>query len=164
MNPVVIREYTPADRAAVVAHLVEFQDHERTREPLYAPGVEIAEPYLDGLEGSCLSGQGQILVADVAGMVVGYAAFQSHKPACLTIEREVVVWDLYVTPPWRGYGIGRTLLGRADAYARACGAKRLILTTLARNTEGRVMYAKCGFREFEVTLVRDVPADSGSVS
>ena len=161
MNPVVIREYTPADRAAVVAHLVEFQDHERKSEPLYAPGADIAEPYLDGLEGACLRGEGRILVADVHGMIVGYTAFQCQQPACLTIEREVVVWDLYVTPPWRGYGIGRTLLGRADAYARERGAERLILTTLARNAEGRAMYARCGFREFEVTLVRDVPDGSG---
>lgn len=31
------------------------------------------------------------------------------------------------------------------------------LNVLARNVEGRAMYAKCGFRDFDVVMVRPIP-------
>ena len=158
-----LRDYTAADYDALIAHLIEFQDGDRLREPEYAPGVEIAHSYLHGVFAACLIGTrsgrrppGRVVVAEEGGAVVGYTGFHETVLECLSDGRAVQVLDLYVAPACRGRGIGGRLLAEAEAFARERGVPRLALVTLARNTEARALYARCGFREFEVSLVKDV--------
>lgn len=161
MPDVTIRYYTAADRPAVLRLLVAFQEHERAREPDYVPGEIMADDYLNALLWDCgfRGGEtvGRVMVAEVEGVgVVAYVGFYLERVAYHRFDYQVVVNDLYVAADWRGRGIGRRFLDEADTHARRWDAARVLLTTLARNTEGRAMYAKCGFREIDVTLVRPV--------
>lgn len=121
---VVIREYTAADRPVVEAHLVEFQDHERKREADYAPGAEIAGPYLSGLLGKMADGRGKILLVRVAGVEAGYACFHVEAAPLRTFPDHLVVDDIYLAPGFRGMGIGRRFLEMAESFGRERGCPR----------------------------------------
>lgn len=58
------------------------------------------------------------------------------------------VHDLAVLPEWRGRGVGRALLERAEARARARGCCRLTLEVQDANTRARALYASFGFDDY----------------
>jgi len=64
--------------------------------------------------------------------------------------------ELRHRPAERGQGLGRRLLAEADEFAAGLGVARLSLNVLAKNEAARAMYARCGFREFEVSMRRDL--------
>lgn len=151
-----IRDYTEQDRKAVLEHLVAFQEHERLREPTYLPGNVIAESYLNDLLSECGWGNGKMMVAEHDGKVVGYSCFYLTDSSCQTFSKQVEVSDIYLAPECRGKGFGRLFLEAAEAFGRERGAYQLTLMVLARNTEGRAMYHKCGFREFNIAMVKPI--------
>jgi GNAT superfamily N-acetyltransferase len=59
--------------------------------------------------------------------------------------RRMEVKHLYVAPEARGSGIGRRLLGRLEAHARAQGATWLVLDTNRSLTAAGALYASSGF-------------------
>ena len=62
--------------------------------------------------------------------------------------------DLVVLPDHRGRGHGRALLGRAEAYAVACGRSSLRLRVKGANGQARAFYARGGYVEYELELER----------
>jgi len=162
-----IRDYDAArDAAAVRRCFVELQDFERALEPDLPPGAEVASAYLALLFERCARWRGRIFVAaHEDGRVVGFAAVQAavpqeepdDPPGCYAL-----LSDLVVLPEARRGGLGRALLDRAEAYARAEGAPVLSLSVLARNAAARSLYAAAGFRERFLQLEkRLVPAGDG---
>ena len=51
----------------------------------------------------------RVLVAEVAGAVIGYASFVAGYNTDIA-ERELWMLDLFVRPRWRGRGVGRVLV------------------------------------------------------
>jgi ribosomal protein S18 acetylase RimI-like enzyme len=162
-----IRDYDEArDAAALHACFAELQDFERALEPDLPPGAEVASAYLPLLFERCARWRGRIFVAaQEDGRVVGFAAVQAavpqeepdDPPGCYAL-----LSDLVVLPEARRSGLGRALLERAEAYARAEGAQVLSLAVLARNAGARSLYAAAGFRERFLQLEkRLVPAGGG---
>lgn len=161
-----IRGYDAArDAAALRACFCELQEFERALEPDLPPGEEVASAYLRLLFERCASQRGRILVAEREGRVVGFAAVQAAVPQEEPDEppgSHAFVSDLVVLPEARRSGLGRALLGRAEAHARAEGAEVLVLGVLARNPGARELYADEGFRErFLMLEKRLVPAGGG---
>lgn len=73
-------------------------------------------------------------------------------------ERLWILNDLYVVPEARGRGVGRMLLERARAHARATGAVRVTLSTAADNARAQGLYESFGYRrdgDFFYTLPVD---------
>jgi GNAT superfamily N-acetyltransferase len=60
------------------------------------------------------------------------------------------VHDLGVLPEHRGSGVGRALLGAAEALARSLGCVKLTLEVLEDNERARRAYASFGFRDYEL--------------
>lgn len=161
-----IRDYDGVrDADALHTCFAELQDFERALEPDLPPGAEVASAYLPLLFARCARWRGRIFVAAQEGRVVGFAAVQAavpqeepdEPPGCYAL-----LSDLVVLPEARRSGLGRALLERAEAYARAEGAHVLSLSVLARNAGARSLYAAAGFRERFVQLEkRLVPAGGG---
>ena len=63
-------------------------------------------------------------------------------------EHTVYVSQIAVTPAFRGYGIGRKLLERAEAWGRARGKRNLALHVAAAN-RARHLYERFGFEPKE---------------
>ena len=80
-----------------------------------------------------------VLVADCAGLVVGYVLL--HHPTTLASNRHVLVINgLAVAPAHQGHGVGRRLVEGAKREAERRGARKLSLRVLSPNVlEGEVV-------------------------
>ena len=150
-DPCEIRVYDPArDAGALRACFRELQEFERALEPDLPPGEDVSDAYLALLFDRCARWRGRIFVAEQGGRVVGFSAIQAAVPQEEPDDPPgpyALLSDLVVLPEARRAGVGRSLLERAEAFARAEGATVLCLGVLARNRGARTLYAEAGFRE-----------------
>lgn len=70
--------------------------------------------------------------------------------AVLEVEGEAwrgtaLIWALFVDQAWRGRGLGRTLLDRAEQWATAEGYRALVLETQSNNVPALRFYQRMGF-------------------
>lgn len=54
---------------------------------------------------------------------------------------------IYLLSKFRGGGLGKQLIAKATAHARACGARRLLLGVYAHNHSAMAFYERVGFRQ-----------------
>ena len=87
---------------------------------------------------------GAFFVAARAGTDLGCAGVR-----LLGDGADAEVKRLYVAPAARGLRLGRRLLERTEEWARARGARRLVLDTRACLLAARGLYASAGFGEVE---------------
>ena len=93
-------------------------------------------------------GSGVFIVARRALHPVGCGALRRLTDAALVAELGPHVGELkrmYVAPDVRGQGVGRALLERLEAEARALGIVRLVLETGTRQGAALVLYQRAGF-------------------
>jgi GNAT superfamily N-acetyltransferase len=95
-------------------------------------------------------GAGIFVVARWQGRPVGCGAVRSLRNP--EIVREVgpnagEIKRMYVAPDSRGRGIGRAVLDRLEAEARALGLCRVVLETGTRQVEAIALYRRAGFIE-----------------
>jgi len=98
--------------------------------------------------GEVAPGTGIFLVARWFGRPVGCGALRCLREAALMRQLGPRVGELkrmYVAPDLRGKGIGRALLARLEAEARALGLARLVLETGTRQAEALALYRRAGF-------------------
>lgn len=89
-----------------------------------------------------------------ASWQAGWVADDGGVRGFATVEHEawhqrIVLWFLYIDPPWRRRGIGRALLERVEAFGRERAATHVWLETSNVNVPGvrayeRLGYALCG--------------------
>ncbi len=84
-------------------------------------------------------GRGAFLICRQAGRAIGCGAVRLLNQTTAELKR------MYTVPPARGRGVGRAILGRLEAQARALGAQRLVLETGLRQDEAIGLYESCGF-------------------
>ncbi len=60
-------------------------------------------------------------------------------------HQRLVLWHLYVAPPWRRRGVGRALLDRVEAHGREVGATHVWLETSNINVPGIAAYERLGY-------------------
>lgn len=71
-----------------------------------------------------------------------------------TGEPQAYMGELAVVEEAEGEGIGRLLVARAEEWARDNGYHLLVLDTGAANSRARGFYARLGYREESVRLVK----------
>lgn len=84
----------------------------------------------------------QILVADVGGVVAGYATLGPNRARQLPQKGEV--YELYVRPEYQGFGLGSRLLGAARRSLGDQGLKGLVIWALEDNTLATSFYHGAG--------------------
>jgi ribosomal protein S18 acetylase RimI-like enzyme len=151
-----IREFEPPrDRPALRTCLIELQDFEHQLDPRKPPGEQVADAYLDLMLRRCRDFDGVVLVAEIAGDVIGFVTiwkrFRSSEPDD-DPRQHGYVSDLLVRASHRGRGIGRSLLRAAEARAGEAGARSVRISVMAGNTAARSLYAAEGFVESEICL------------
>lgn len=93
-------------------------------------------------------------VAERDGEVVGFVC--ASERAHFTGEVDTYIGELVVTESAEGAGLGRALVGAAEAWGHARGRRRVVVDTGAANARARRFYAALGFQDEDVTLSREI--------
>jgi GNAT superfamily N-acetyltransferase len=153
-----IREYTPEDREAVRAMVLELHELVRRFDPDLALGDEIGQRYFEHLLAKQAGSAGGVFLAEAAGgAVVGFVVVYGrlHPPA--PDERaDPFAWvaELYVREAHRGQGLGEALLAHAEAHARSLGVYKIELSVVAGNRGARRFYERHGYRNRFHTMTK----------
>jgi len=146
-----IRDFRPGDETAfrklneewIVRHFaMETKDEESLTDP----------------RGNILDRGGRIFFAVLAGQPIGCCALLAMAPG------EFEVAKMAVTLSAQGGGIGRRLLEKAIAVARAAGAHRLYLETNRKLGPAIHLYESLGFRHLPPERVVPSPYARSNVS
>lgn len=60
-------------------------------------------------------------------------------------HERLILWFLYIAPPWRRRGLGRALIARVEDHARQVGATHVWLETSNVNVPGVRAYERLGY-------------------
>ena len=103
------------------------------------------------------SGEGEIvlLAEDQGGTPLGVVHVTAETSG-LTGERQAYLATLAVSEAAEGRGVGRALLEAGEEWARRQGFRLLALDVFAHNTHARAFYARLGFREETLKLVKEL--------
>jgi L-amino acid N-acyltransferase YncA len=91
------------------------------------------------------TGRYEVLVAERAGYVVGWASLNPYSHRCA--YDGVADLSVYVSRTSRGTGIGDALLREIERRARDRAFHKIVLFTLPFNESGQALYRKLGYRE-----------------
>ena len=135
MTDATIRRFEPDDSDAVLALNERAMAAEGT-DPEDVPGIDD----LRRIESEYLDSEGEFLVADCDGEIVGMGG--------LTIDGETAeVFRMRVDPAYQHRGIGSALLDRLEQAARDRGGTRLLAETARRQRAATEFYPSHGFEE-----------------
>lgn len=162
-----IRPYTAADEASCRACIIERQDAERQIDPRLRAGEDMVDEYLRVMRERCRLYAGVILIAAVAGEVVGLAMVLARVPFEELDEppgEHAIVAELVVRDAYRRRGIGAALLRAAERHAREAGACELRIGVLRENHAARRLYIREGFATYLETLSKPLTGTGKSFS
>lgn len=150
-----IREYTDDDDQHLVSLLRQLQTHESQYYDRMIKPSELSGWYIDDIKKDCREHAGRIRVAWIDRQVAGYCVVltrvRNEEPDELPFSYGYVS-EIVVNEAMRGKGIGKALLGDAEAIARASGAKWLRVDVLAKNTMAHEVYASYGFEDHLIEM------------
>ncbi len=86
---------------------------------------------------------GSFVIASSAGMTIACGAIQRVDTDCGEIKR------MWVSPDWRGVGLGRRMLGELERRADELGYRTVRLDTNDVLTEAIALYESAGYRSIE---------------
>ncbi len=151
-----IRPYAAAtDLPGLRRCMIELQDYERDLDPRLPAGADIVDAYQAELFERCGRYDGAIFVAEEDGEIAGYGTILTKMVSDSVEDGDLVfglVADLVVREEYRGRGLGRRLLARAEAHAMTHGVRHLRIGVLAGNVVARSLYTAHSFEPIYLQL------------
>jgi ribosomal protein S18 acetylase RimI-like enzyme len=92
-----------------------------------------------------ISRSGAVFVADVGGVIAGYATFGRNRARQLTQQGEI--YELYLLPEYQGVGLGTRLFDSARKALLAHDLKGLVVWALEDNLVANNFYHGLGGRD-----------------
>ena len=142
MPAATIRPATPADVPLVLRLIRELADYEKLAHEVTATEADLHES-LFGPRPII-----EVLIAEADGDVSGYALF-FHNYSTFLCQRGLYLEDLFVRPPFRGRGIGKSLLSHLAKLAVDRGCLRFEWAVLDWNEPAIGFYRSLGARPLE---------------
>jgi GNAT superfamily N-acetyltransferase len=139
---IAIRPAVPADAAAIARLNTAYDDLRATPEQIAA---QLA---------ACAPAETAFL-AEIDGRVVGMACLRLLPTVCDPTPYAELT-ELFVEAHARRLGVGRALVAHVEAQARARGARELVLMTAWRNTSAHAFYHALGYRNYTITMRRQL--------
>lgn len=137
VNNLIIRVAAKKDVASIFSLIKELAEYEKLSDQISTSESQL-ENTLFGDENFV-----EILVAEVEGIIVGYALFFKNFSTFLG-KTGIYLEDLYVRQNMRGMGIGKTLLEKIIAIAKQRNYGRVEWSVLDWNQSAIDFYKKIG--------------------
>ncbi len=150
-----VRPATAQDRGFVlglVPRFAEFGLPPRHDPDQVLPAVERS---LDAALASPSDDAAAVLVAELDGERVGFVHVKAESDY-FSGEPRAYVSDVAVARGAEGRGVGRALMGAAEAWARARGHRTIALDVFAANARARAVYGRLGYGEDTVKMIKDL--------
>jgi GNAT superfamily N-acetyltransferase len=151
--PLTIRPATVADVALVLDFIPGLAEYERLPHEVVATEALLTETLFGPTPGA------EVLLAELDGEPAGFALF-FHNFSTFLGRRGLYLEDLFVRPAFRGRGVGRALLARLAALARARGCGRFEWSVLDWNEPAIGFYRALGAVPMEHWTVYRVTGDA----
>lgn len=144
MSSIIVREATPSDAAALLAHLRALATEPGINIPLAADEITTTVEQEKALLADIAASERAImLVAQAEGALVGELSLKAISPR--RAVRHVGTLGMSVRADWRHKGVGRALMTDALEWAPTAGITRIELYVYARNAPAIALYEKFGF-------------------
>ena len=141
---ITVREATPSDAAALLAHLKALAAEPGINIPLAPDEITTTVEQEKSLLADIAESERAImLVAEAGGALVGELSLKAISPR--RAVRHVATLGMSVKQDWRGKGVGRALMTDALAWAPTAGITRIELYVYARNAPAIALYERFGF-------------------
>jgi GNAT superfamily N-acetyltransferase len=101
----------------------------------------------------------EVILVQADGKEVGYALF-FHNFSTFLGRAGIYLEDLYVTPEYRGYGLGKALIKKLGSIAVERGCGRLEWSCLDWNTKSIEFYRSLGAEPMDEWTVYRVTGDT----
>lgn len=141
----------------ILSFIAGLQDYEAVFEPDRRCDPGFAADHWRELQHRCSEKHGVFLVAEEAGIAVGWA-FAHDTPGHLFVvepeRRHGSLAELYVLPQARGHGHGRALIAACEDWARRRGHKLLTVGVLSKNARAIRSYEGAGFAPYTNVMRR----------
>ncbi len=148
-----IRAATEADVPVVLRFIRELAEYERLLHEVSATEEDVRQALFGARP--CA----EAVVAELDGQPAGFALF-FHNFSTFLAKPGLYLEDLYVSPPYRGRGIGRRLLVHLAGLARERGCGRFEWAVLDWNEDAIRTYRKAGAVPQEDWTVYRVTGDA----
>lgn len=96
-----------------------------------------------------------VLIAEEDSVSLGFIYLKAEEDF-LTGEAQGYISDVAVAAEAEGRGVGRVLMQAAEDWARGCGYRILALDVFAANQRARLFYARHGFVEQTLKMIKVV--------
>ncbi|MDP9474679.1 MAG: GNAT family N-acetyltransferase [Actinomycetota bacterium] len=149
-----VRPATADDRGFVLGLVPRFVEFGLP--PRHDPGRVM--PAIERSLGAALiaaGGDTAVLVAEENGERVDFVHVKAESDY-FSGEPRAYVSDVAVAPEAEGRGLGRVLMGAAEAWARARGYRTIALDAFAANARARAVYRRLGYEEDTVKMIKDL--------
>jgi GNAT superfamily N-acetyltransferase len=154
-----IRDAGAADHAAIKTMNDGIQQAELdiVGYPMLTPD-RLPQSYLENMLAPNPQRQGELLVCEAEGRVVGFLrGLAAGDDDCL-VEADfnsfAIVSDLFVEPAFRSRGVAQALLGEFSARMQAKGFKWLRIWAKAKNSKAIGAYLRFGFEPYDAVFVK----------
>lgn len=159
-DTVTIRDANAQDRPALARMMQGLNQFEDAITGDRLTDAESAARHVSYLEDIVMDDGGCVLVADLAGAVVGFliAFIEEDDGHYLKPEarKHGYISDLYVDDTARGRGVARALMTEAERLFREMDIKTMQIGVLAANKGARAVYEKAGYQTRSVFLEKDI--------
>jgi GNAT superfamily N-acetyltransferase len=146
----VVRGYEPGDRDALLALAGRLVIGVAPWRDAQAVSDAVRQWVADSIA-TANDGRGALFVAtDQAGQVKGFVSVSERRHFAGAVD--AYVGELVTAEDAEGQGVGRTLLGRAEEWAREHDYPRITLETGARNLRALWFYEHLGWEPEDIRL------------
>jgi GNAT superfamily N-acetyltransferase len=156
-DEVTIRRAVAADLDDAARLWRGLQDEHAAMDPRHRPSDSAESRWRTDFGVWIASDVHRVLVAEVAGEVVGLATAHTYWPMPVyEQEMEAYLTELVVAPEHRGGRIGARLVDAVRAWAQGLGVRQVRVGVLSRNERGRAFWARQGAEDLFVTVTLPV--------
>lgn len=157
-----IREYLDSDEPEIRSCIKVLKEYESQFDPDYRTDDDSIDLLFRENNANVQKG-GAIYVALSGATIIGFVSLSlENKNDELILKKvdSVYISDLVVLPEHRGRGVGKLLLQKVEEFAKSRRINYLKLILFANNAGAKKFYEREGFRDYEITMTRDLLSSS----